>query len=99
MIGCKGVNEKAISCVFLWVKEDGTLPNIQFKNYKNQLKCTFVIYADTESYIKCFHTCAEQKEPNTVKNNMHEGCLLAYNIGQSDRKLTNKRWYQGEDSM
>lgn len=97
MLYCKGNNSNPTRCVFPEEK-DGKAPTIQFQNFKNLLKCPYVIYADIESIIRAIHSCSGEKQ-KTVKTSTHEGCSFGYNIIRSDRKLMGKRLYRGCDAM
>ena len=46
-------------------------PKLTFVNYHKQLKCPYIIYADTEALVKPFATTAATLS-NTTRDNVHE---------------------------
>ena len=72
---------------------------ISFKNYANQLKLPFVIYADFESYNIPIHTCKPNpKQSYTINYQKQEPNSFCYYIKCIDDKYSKLVTYRGPDA-
>jgi uncharacterized Zn-finger protein len=78
---CRGINERAIR-IEMPTKDNKI---IKFKNYQNQLKVPWVIYADFEANITKIEGPANKPETSyTQRTQLHEACGYALRAVRSD---------------
>ena len=73
--------------------------DLYFKNYQNQQKVPYVIYADYESLIQKIKGPENQKnedESFTENKNVHMACGYAYKVVRSDETVMSTKYYRGE---
>jgi hypothetical protein len=72
---------------------------LYFKNYKNTLKCPFVVYADFESILKPVNSaCPSHERSFTTSYQLHEPISYAYVIMHHD-KVYKKTMHVGSDCV
>ena len=75
---------------------------LKFKNYHRSEKVPFIIYADSESYIKPLQSCDPNPESSyTKKFQKHEPSSFCYLIKYFDDELCEPKLvsYTGEDAV
>ena len=73
--------------------------NLYFKNYQNQQKVPYVIYADFESLIPKIEGLEQQRgeqESYTQNKSKHMACGYAYNVVRSDGTVMSTKCRRGE---
>ena len=93
---CNGVGTAPSRIVMPDQDQDGNEPILQFKNFKNMMKCPYIIYADLESIIQPVH---EQAGNGTVRTGIHEPCSFGAVVIRSDGEKVDECFYRGEDAM
>jgi hypothetical protein len=96
LLGC-AIND----CAKAVLPVKGENDTVEFKNYKNQLKIPFVIYADFECITKEINTCSQSLENSfTEKYQEHEPCGYGYKIVSSCSKYNyTSKIYRGENTV
>ncbi|MES9881403.1 MAG: C2H2-type zinc finger protein [Sedimenticola sp.] len=73
---------------------------LEFKDFAKQLKCPFVIYADTETFNRKIQSCAPNPEhSSTTPKTLMEICGYGYKVVCEDEKYTKPTViYRGTDA-
>ena len=76
---------------------------LSFKNYKKQMKVSYVIYADFEALVRKIPGCErapEREKSYTEKTEWHEACGYAYIlVVRCDGEVTGSNVYRGENAV
>jgi hypothetical protein len=79
--------------------EEGEPPKVSFKNFRNQLKAGFVVYADFESILSKRARKRLFKKTNTLIQTSHLPCGFSYAVVNDNGKLIRKKVYRGSDCV
>ena len=95
---CMAVNKK--QTIEMPHRKNGELPCVKFRNFGNQLKNPFVVYADFESIIKNQKDLKEASEKTfSHEFQNHEACGFAYKVVCMDPRFTKDTYvYRGPDA-
>ena len=72
-----------------------------FKNYQNQQKVPYVIYADFQSLIQKKEGPENQRKEDesfTENKNVHMACGYAYKVVRSNGTVMSTKYYRGENT-
>ena len=96
---CNGVNGTPTR---IEMPEEGK-NTLSFQNHHKQMKMPYVIYADSEAFVRKIPGCERGPEKEqtsyTEKTEWHEACGYAYRVVRCDGEVTGSKIYRGENAM